>query len=152
MSIIEELKGFASLTSGRQRNYFDQMLRDAHAVEVFKMSEVLTKEQIDIIRSLDVKVKQCYKNATLITQAIPEIKYVEGKVSIFKDFSFSIDHAWNKLGDKCFDATAEIIHKGVFEEYVSLIEVSSEEVMNIAIENEFYGAVYNTKFKKSIKH
>lgn len=152
MSIIEELKGFASLTSGRQRDYFDQMLRDAHVVKVFRMSEVLTKEQIDIIRSLGVEVKQCYKNATLITQAIPEIEYIEGKTSIFKDFSPSIDHAWNKLGDKYFDATAEIIHKGLFGEYVSLIEVSSEEVMNIAIENEFYGEVYNTKFKKSIKH
>ena len=151
MSIIEELKGFASLTSGRQRNYFDQMLRDVHAVKVVKLTDVLTKAQIDIIRSLDLRQKECYRNATLISCAIPECKYIEGK---FAPFGFGIEHAWNEYKGKYFDATNELVLHSVPEEteYVALGEYVATEVMVICERQGFYGEIYNTKFKKSIKH
>ena len=150
MGIIDEMKQMASLMSGNQREYFDQMVRDARSVKVLKLADVLTEEQVDIICNLNLQYKQCYKNATLISQAIPEVEYVEGRVGIFTDLCLPIEHAWNKLGDKYFDATAEILELE-FGEYVSLIEVDSKEVMNIAIENEFYGDVYRFKYLQRLK-
>ena len=150
MGIINEMKQMASLMSGNQREYFDQMVRDARSVKVLKLADVLTEEQVSIIKKIKIQQKQCYKNATLITQAIPDVEYVEGKVGISPEFFLPIEHAWNKLGDKYFDATAEIL--GIeFGEYVFLIEVNSKEVMNIAIENEFYGDVYRFKYLQRLK-
>jgi hypothetical protein len=150
MTIIEELKGFASLTSGRQREYFDQVLRDAHVVQVVKVGDVLDDDQIDIICNLDLREKECYRNATLISCAIPGCNYVEGK---FAPFGFGIEHAWNEYKGKYFDATSELVLNSVPEEteYVALGEYTAPEVMAICERQGVYGEIYFTKFRKSVK-
>lgn len=150
MTIIEEFKSFASLTSGRQREYFDQVLRDAHVVKVVKLADVLTKAQIDIIRSLNLRQKECYRNATLISCAIPGCNYIEGK---FAPFGFGIEHAWNEYKGKYFDATNELVLNSIPEEteYVALGEYTAPEVMAVCERQGVYGEIYFTKFLKSVK-
>ena len=143
--IIEDLKGFASLTAGKQKEYFEQVVRDAHSVKVCKMEEVLSPQQIKVVKSIKYKQKECFKNATLVTQLLPKVKYVEGKVGAF-GLPIGIDHAWNEYNGKYFDVTAELVLESEFDEYVAFIEVNAVEVMQIAINNEFYGSVYYSKF------
>lgn len=49
-SLVIELQHFAGFMEGRQKKFYDQMIKDAKPVEVVRLSEVFTPEQIDFIR------------------------------------------------------------------------------------------------------
>lgn len=49
-SLVIELQHFAGFMEGRQKKFYDQMIKDAKPVEVVPLSEVFTPEQIDFIR------------------------------------------------------------------------------------------------------
>jgi hypothetical protein len=49
-SLVIELQHFAGFMEGRQKKFYDQMIKDAKPVEVVSLSEVFTPEQIDFIR------------------------------------------------------------------------------------------------------
>lgn len=135
--------------SGRQREFYDQMIKDAKDCKVVPLSEALSKKDIQQIKSIiKPQPKMCYKNAHLLTKIIPGAVYVEGKVTCLG--AFGIEHAWNKIGDKYVDITMELaLGRDVNEEeYMSLGEYDEETITRITNKTEFYGNIYNELFKE----
>lgn len=151
--IIEELQLIATLLSGKQREAYDEMIRDAKAVEVVPLSEVFTAQEIEMIkRIIKPKRHECYKNAFQLTMLFSDrVKYCEGKTTVGK--LIGIEHAWNKVDDKYVDITMELVlghdmsdHN---EDYAAFGEWGAEELLDISQRMEFYGGVY--EFSKSEK-
>lgn len=108
-SLIVELRTFAKLIGeeGRQAEFYRQMLKDAKPIEVVRLSEVFSDTEIKAIkRFVNPKAKECFRNATLFAHIYPEVKYVEGKMTVCG--TFGTEHAWNKVGDKYVDITMEL--------------------------------------------
>lgn len=150
--LINDIKNWAKITSGKQLQYFNQMLKDAKVIKVVPISEVMSKEDIDFIkRTIKPKSKMCYKNSHLLTLYFPEALYVEGKVTVLN--SFGIDHAFNKIGDKYIDITMELALKKDItkEEYISLGEYDFETIRRITTRTEVFGNIYNELYLENIK-
>lgn len=92
-SLVIELQHFAVFMEGRQKKFYDQMIKDAKPIEVVRLSEVFTPEQIDFIKkAVRPKAKECYRNAHLLTSIFPEALYVEGKMTCCKCFGILQNH------------------------------------------------------------
>lgn len=153
--IIDELKQIATLLSGKQREAYDEMITDAKEVEVVPISEVFTDQEINLIKKA-VKPKQheCYKNAYQLAMLFPDkVKYCEGKMTVANKL-VGIEHAWNRVGNKYIDITMELVlghdMTKYGEEYVSLGDWGSKELLDISQRMGFYGGVYG--FVKNEKH
>ena len=152
--IIDELKGVAGLDwNPQQKAYYEQRARDARDVECVPMKEVFTPEQMKTLgKFYHARMKMCYKNAATLVSWIKymfgdsfkdkEVRYVEG-------FAYScgllpIEHAFVRVGDKYIDPTFErVLKKNVRkEEYVSLIELTVEEMNRMQVETGCYGELY----------
>lgn len=142
--IIREIHAICDLVRGsNQESYYQRILKDAKPIEISPIDEVLTTEQINLIRSVvNPKPKECYKNATLACYAIDGCNYVEGKMTIYK--GFVTEHAWNKVGDKYIDITMELAlnRNPKEEEYAALGEYDIKEVEKIILKQGFYGDIY----------
>lgn len=104
--IIEEMRAFLRLDlPDRQRQYFTDTIAVAKRVEVVKAADVFDEREIELIRrTVRPAVKECYKNAHLLTLLFPDrVRYVEGKTHTV----IPIDHAFNRVGDKYIDITFE---------------------------------------------
>ena len=104
--IIEEMRAFLRLDlPDRQRQYFTDTIAVAKRVEVVKAADVFDEREIELIRrTVRPVVKECYKNAHLLTLLFPDrVQYVEGKTNVF----IPIDHAFNRVGNKYIDITFE---------------------------------------------
>ena len=146
-TIIKELEMLASITSGKQKQMFEDMIAFAQEVKMTPITDVFSKEQIAYIEKyIKPKKKECYKNATQLCWAFPgQVEYCEGK---FTCYGISIDHAFNKVGDKYVDITKELVLGGLDEEteYVVLGTYNAEEVRRVAVETGYYGDVYRLKY------
>ena len=114
-TLIEEIQGWAKLCTGKQREFYRDMLEAAKPVEVVRAVDVLTPEQMDyLLHVVNPIPKHCYRNAYLLAEAFPnEIQYCECKVAI----PFGIDHAINKIGDSYIDITFEFALEDCPERY-----------------------------------
>lgn len=151
--IYTTLNNIMDLCSTSQKAYYEQILKDLKPVEVVSISEVFTQEEIDIIKkSIRPQPKECYRNATVLTQYFRgnhTIEYVEG-------YSYSIwpiEHAFNKVDGKYVDITYELalgldVTKG---EYASILEVSTQEIWKYTISERYYGEYYQHKYIKKLK-
>lgn len=147
--IIKELCQLAEIMHGKQKAYYERMLADATPVRITPLSEVFDEETIRMIKeAIDPQTKQCYQNATMLCTMFPDrVKYVEGRFTVCG--LFSTEHAWNKVGDKYIDITAELAlgHTNLNEEeYVSLGEYDDNEVLSYCIQSKVYGGIYEQKF------
>lgn len=143
----KELLWYEQMLQGKQKELMRQIIHDAKDVVVDSINDVFTKEEIKKIKKVvRPKAKECYKNAFLLTQLFPEkVMYVEGKMSCFK--SISLEHAWNKVGDKYVDITMELVLKKnpKDEEYMSLGCYEYKEILDVAVKLGYYGEVYFNK-------
>lgn len=149
-TLISQLKQMATLTKNSDQGQFYQSKVDAAKdVKVQPMAEVLTQEQIRVIRCLAIRKKGCYRNAYLIALAL-NCEYVEGQML----FYFGIDHAFNKIRDKYFDATKEIaLGENPSEtEYITIGEWDWQTVYDVITEAGKYGDVYNHLYIKQLKN
>lgn len=153
--MISQMQRIASITSGRQREFFNFKLRHAKEVAPVSIRDVFTADEIErIIEEVKPKKKQCFKNATLITQLFPDVVYVEG------EFGFAgvigIEHAFNRRGDKYFDVTAEIcLGSDVTKEsYISILEEDDKDALTrFNMDTKTYGAYipyYYENFNKKV--
>ena len=146
--IIKELRQFAEIMQGKQKEYYERMIADATPVRITPLSEVFNKYEIDMIkRVIKPEAKQCYKNASDLCVLFPDrVKYVEGRFTVCG--LFSTEHAWNKVGDKYIDITAELALNNNIneEEYVALGEYAESEILSYLIESKVYGGIYGQKF------
>ena len=67
--IIEEMRAFLQLNlSDRQKQYFTDTIAVAKRVEVVKAADVFDEREIELIcRTVRPKIKECYRNAHLLT-------------------------------------------------------------------------------------
>lgn len=150
---MEELKKFydyydmeISACEGSKRAEFIQSIKaDLKPCKVVSIRELFNDLQIDAMRTL-VEQKQCFKNAFQIADVIRHwdgsIKYVEGRVLVAN--FLPIEHAWNKVGDKYFDATFELAlgHDVTKESYAMLQEYKVFKVREVLLERGYYGEIY----------
>lgn len=144
--LLEELQQLSTITQGKQREYFEAMLRDARVVRCKPMKDILPEYLVKRIKdTVKIKKKQCYRNATLIAQLDPDIRYVEGK---FEFLGISIEHAWNEYKGSFFDVTSEVALKENpgDREYLALGVYTFDEVMDVILKSEVYGGIYQAKF------
>ena len=147
--LIEQLKQVADMTKNSNMGaFYAKKLADAKQVKVEPMSAVLEPYQIAAIKRIDLKPKQCYRNAFLVAQLLG-CKYVEGQMLIH----FGIDHAFNKIGDRYIDVTKELVLKELptNTEYIAIGEYSWQKAQEIFIETKTYTDVYNHLYAKSLK-
>lgn len=146
--IIKELRQFAEIMQGKQKEYYERMIADATPVRITPLSEVFNEYEINMIkRVIKPEAKQCYKNASDLCVLFPDrVKYVEGRFTVCG--LFSTEHAWNKVGDKYIDITAELVLNNNIneEEYVALGEYEYEETLSYLLKSKVYGGVYEQKF------
>lgn len=151
--LLEELKSFASICSGKQKEWYEKMLADARVVKVSPLSDIFTPDEIEIIKKVvRPQKKQCYKNAILTATLLTKkgVKYCEGKCTCC---GIGLDHAFNKIGDRYFDVTAELaLGKLDAQEYMVLGEYSPKEVLQVIEKQGYYGDVYRAvELKKFLK-
>lgn len=132
--IIGQIRQIASITSGRQKEFFTFKLEHAKEVAVVSIRDVFTVEEIERIkREVRPKIKQCFKNATLMAQYFPDVVYVEGELGIAG--VIGTEHAFNRKGDKYFDVTIEMCLGNVVdvditkESYVSILEEDDKDAL-----------------------
>lgn len=151
--IIEEIKELRELGLGSmQTKFYDDMLEVAKEVEVVPISKVFSAAEVrQIIEVIRPQKRQCYRNAALLSEMFPnKVRYVEG----FTRQYFNIEHAFNKVGDKYVDITFELaLGEDVTKyEYVSLVEASSEEVLEDIRENDnITGDYYRRQYIKKLQ-
>ena len=148
-SMIAELRMFADMTGGNQKKFFEFQLASAKVVKCVPLKELFSNEEIKLIKRLvKPQKKECYKNAHLMTNYFSGVEYVEGKVKL--ECGISVEHAFNRKGDKYFDITWELALNDKTDgvEYLSIGEYSQETINRIAIENEVYGDIVRSMFLK----
>lgn len=141
--IIEEMRAFLQLNlSDRQRQYFTDTIAVAKRVEVVKAADVFDEREIELIcRTVRPKIKECYRNAHLLTLLFPNrVQYVEGKTNAF----IPIDHAFNRVGDKYIDITFEFALRldPTQYEYVAFGEYTADVIQTIVKQTGYYGEIY----------
>lgn len=150
---MEELKKFydyydmeISACEGSKRAEFIQSIKaDLKPCKVVSIRELFNDLQIDAMRTL-VEQKRCFKNAFQIADVIRHwdgsIKYVEGRVLVAN--FLPIEHAWNKVGDKYFDATFELAlgYDVTKESYAMLKEYKVSKVREVLLQRRYYGEIY----------
>ena len=151
--LLEELRGFASICSGKQKEWYEKMLADAKVVKISLLRDIFTPDEIETIKAVvRPQKKECYKNSTLTATLLMKkgVKYCEGKYTCY---GIGLDHAFNKLGDKYFDVTAELaLGKLDAQEYMVLGEYSPKEVLQIIEKQGYYGDIYKAvELKKFLK-
>jgi len=145
--LISELETLWRLVSGAdmvesQLFFYKRSLEDARDVKVVPLGEVLSKQQIEQIKTIiNPQPKECYKNATLLSQYL-NCTYVEGKNLVCG--VFGTEHAFNRIGDKYVDITLELaLGKDVTkEEYIVQGEWLAEECLDISVSRGVYGSLY----------
>ena len=128
--IIGQIRQIASMTSGRQKEFFTFKLEHAKEVAPVSIRDVFTAEEIERIkREVRPKIKQCFRNATLMAQYFPDVVYVEGELGIAG--VVGTEHAFNRKSDKYFDVTIEIgLGSDVTKEsYVSILEEDDKNAL-----------------------
>jgi len=141
--IIEEMRTFLRLDlPDRQRQYFTDTIAVAKRVEVVKAADVFDEREIELIRrTVRPAVKECYKNAHLLTLLFPDrVQYVEGKTNVFTP----IDHTFNRVGNKYIDITFEFALglDPTQYEYVAFGEYPAGVIEEITDQTGYYGNIY----------
>lgn len=94
-TILEFLDSMRLITLGTSGGYAyreECLRRDALPIEIVSVRGVFTEYEIStILRVINPKVKQCYKNAFLLSSLFPgRVEYCEG---LYTDYAF--EHAFN---------------------------------------------------------
>lgn len=157
MALIDEIKAMAQLFESSncvnlQKAYYKHMAEIARVVKVVRAEDVLTKSQLNYIKEVSKpEIKQCYRNAHLLTCSLQGFTYCEGKVAA----PFEIDHAFNKYTDAkgneyYIDITFEFaLHEDPTQyEYVVLGEYDKKKITEVANKTRVYGEIYNYIWKQ----
>lgn len=151
--IMEHIKMLCNVTSGEQKKYYQRQLDCAKPIECVSIREVFSEKDINFIKSIiNPQPKECYKNAARLAMLFPDrIEYVEGYYGIMG--VLGTEHAWNRIGDKYIDITAELVlEKNIADEhYVQLMTMGADEVTNMLLEEDCYTWLFGVKYAKELK-
>ena len=152
--LLEDLKKIAELTKGsNQGEFYARKVESAKAIQVVSVKEVLTERDIKWIKEvLRPKCKECYKNAMRFAMQF-NCLYVEGQYEVC---GFGTDHAFNKIGGKYVDITAEFAlqEKNITpaKEYLSIAEYTNHDAMDYVLKMGCYDSVFNFKYMEELKN
>jgi len=132
-----------------QKRQWKMMQKRTKEMKIGQLNEQEKKQVIASYGDDFPKMKECFKNAQILSQRNPNITYVEG-VYIFKGFPMPFPHAWNKINGKYFDPTQQLNDKWTSGIAYFGKEFSSSEVRENIVFNEQYTSVLNTQIKKEI--
>ncbi len=149
-SIIDMLGFFAKSCSGVQQALFQQKVKDADSVDVVPLSEVFTEQEINEIKKrVNPRAKMCYENAWKLCDRFAydsdhDIKYCEGYLNMK---GLPIEHAFNKVDGKYVDITIELaLNREIEDTYIVIGEFETVDVVEILLQNGYYGNIYDTIF------
>jgi hypothetical protein len=135
-----------SITSGKQKEWFEWQRNNGKEVVIEEPEDVFPKITREWSKK-NLKVKDCYKNATTITGIDPEIKYVEGIMMLYGQIP--IDHAWNSYKGRYFDATSHLWNPSDEKNiHYKLIELDYNSLWEILRETKVYGEIPSYLFRK----
>lgn len=150
--IIKQLKTEYELCSGRQKEYAKHKLDCAKVIKCLPIREVLGDAEVDrLLRIMEVHPKECYRNAALVAMLSENVEYVEGYYGVVN--IFGIEHAWNRVGDKYFDITAELV-LGVDVtqgHYVQVMAIDADEMTNLIFGEECFTWLFGVKYANKLK-
>ena len=135
----------------KQAEFLKSLKADLKPCDVVSVRELFTEEQIRIMETL-VEPKQCFRNAFRIADILrhpdSRIQYVEGRVLVAN--FLPIEHAWNKVGDKFFDVTFELIlgYDVTKESYAAMAEYDVDYVRGILLDKGYWGEIYVDEKRK----
>lgn len=146
----KNLKNIISVCSGLQKSIYEQMLKDLKHIHVSSIHEVFTPEEITYIKKcIKPVMKECYVNAYRLSEFMTGVDYCEGQLMCC---GIPIDHAFNKYKGKYIDITIEIaLNSKIDDEYILFKEYPYHKMISIVLDNGYYGDVYITELKKSLK-
>lgn len=151
--IFTQLEMMSEITSGKQKEYYQHQLDCAELIECVSVYEVLSEEEISRIKkTINPQPKECYRNAARLAMLFPDrIEYVEGLYGVMG--VFGTEHAWNRIGNKYIDITAELVLKKDVkkEDYVKLMVLSSKEITDLVLKENCYTWFFDKKYLNSIK-
>ena len=145
--LMDELRQLATITEGSNMgDFYRYRLESAKVVKIVPCREVLTKDQISLIKKvIKPKKKECYKNALMMAKMM-DCTYCEGMMYCY----YGIDHAFNKVGDKYIDITKEFaLGEDPTAEYVVFGEYTPEDAHNAMVEKGCYGNVFGWLYAKA---
>ena len=155
--IIQEIQAFQRITTGKQREFYTEILQNIKPVRVVSLKDVFTEQEIKRIKQIDIQQNECYRNSYLLTALFPgRIMYVEGKV--LPENLITIDHAFNRVGEVYVDVTFEIVLKLDVsrQRYASIAEYDLHTLSRIISASGYWGGCYEyewiRKHKNNGKH
>lgn len=152
-AIITQLKKFASLSSYRQKVFYEQQIKDLQKVHVVSVHDVFTQDEIRRIKKIVRPLpRMCYRNAHRMVELFPDkCQYVEGFTTIFNG-GFPIEHAWNKVGDVYVDVTYEMALKSdvTKELYMALGTYNLMTITQATSGTGYYGGIYTHRYIKTL--
>lgn len=137
------------ITNLKQKAYWKWKKDNAKVVAVTEVAEV-SPNLVEYIKS-ECRPKECYTNALRLCPLFGDSKWVIGKA--IGSHGIDIFHAWIKAGDLYLDPTWELISGGLGIEYVSMLELEIEEVLEFqdyanGIDDSILGWKYHKECKE----
>lgn len=148
-ALLTDIELMYKACSGKQKEFFKAELDAAKGIQCSKLSDVFTKKEIARIKALGLQKKDCYRNANLVTHAMPDrCSYVEGRVLVC---GVPVDHAFVKVGDRYVDPTLEILlNEDVTKlDYCSILELDCDTLFATLVESGYYGNLFGFLFAKN---
>lgn len=137
----EHLHLLQSITSGKQQLFFEWQFNNSKECKVEKTPKEIKKGK--------PQIKQCYQNSVDVVLLNENVKYCEGFVLFM---GIPIEHAWNKIDDKYFDVTSDFALKDrgglKGEEYLSIVELSKEELRQVYKRGDYQSITSKVFIKK----
>lgn len=132
-----------SVCNDKRAEFIRKIKQDLVNVNLVSVRDLLNDAELQTIKEI-TRAKECFKNAFNIATTFQskDVKYIEGRV--LAGHILPIEHAWNKIGDKYFDATFEIaLGLDVTKEvYALLREYDVCRVREILLKRKYYGEIY----------
>lgn len=153
---VRMVKMLTEISSGRQKEMYQQMSKDLVPIECTPLSEIFTDDEIKAIKHIvRPKMKGCYENAYHFASRMQEvlgkeILYCEGYMN---SFGLPIEHAFNKVDGKYVDITAELIlgDDVTKSEYTLIGEWDERTALKAMTVDGCYGCVYQKLYMMSHK-
>lgn len=152
--LLENMKRIESIVSGKQKKFWSLKLSKAKHIHVSSIYDVFDKETVEYIKEVvRPKPKRCFANAQRFAINFPAFnKYVEGEWGM--GGCIGIEHAFNCINGVYVDITAELVlgYDVTKEDYLSIIEISDEKVLEYCRKFEAYMSLVPYELGEEVEH
>jgi len=133
----KHLKQISSFTTGKQQEFYKWQLDNSKVTPISRSKDLGVK----IGRP---ELKECYKNAAKCCFINEGVNYVEGYAMFM---GIPIEHAWCEKDGKYFDPTVDGVLDSSFDEYLAVVELTPDEILEYQRKTGMYGPYLSEVFK-----